>query len=200
MGPLPHADGHDAPWLIDEVVPGEAAVVDDIVVGFEYSVRQPVVAHELPDVLDRVELRAPGRQRQQGDVGRYDQFGRSMPSSLIENDHGVGARCDVEGDLFQMHVHRLGVAAGHDDTGGLAFSGTDRAEDPGRGTPLIARRRRPRSPLGPAPCELGLLADAGLVLPPQLYGRSFGETLTDLRQTGGKLFLKMAMSSLFCPR
>ena len=53
MRPLPHADGHDAPWLIDEVVPGEAAVVDDVIVGFEDAVRQPVVTHELPDVLDR---------------------------------------------------------------------------------------------------------------------------------------------------
>ena len=35
MRPFPHADGHDAPWLADEVVPGEAAVVDDVVVGFD---------------------------------------------------------------------------------------------------------------------------------------------------------------------
>ena len=47
MRPLAHADRHDAPWLIDEVVPGEAAVVDDVVVGFEDAVRQPIVTHEL---------------------------------------------------------------------------------------------------------------------------------------------------------
>ena len=35
MRPLAHADGHDTPRLIDEVVPGEAAVVDDVVVGFD---------------------------------------------------------------------------------------------------------------------------------------------------------------------
>jgi hypothetical protein len=35
MRPLSHSDGHDAPWLADEVVPGEAAVVDDVVVGFD---------------------------------------------------------------------------------------------------------------------------------------------------------------------
>ena len=29
------ADGHDPPGLIDEVVPSLAAVVDDVVVGFE---------------------------------------------------------------------------------------------------------------------------------------------------------------------
>ena len=39
--------------------------------------------------------------------------------------------------------------------------------------------------------------DPGFVLPPQLYGRSFGEAFADLRQTGGEAFLKMAMSSSF---
>ncbi len=48
-------------------------MIEDIVVGFEHAVRQPVVAHELPDVLDRVELGAFGRERQQGDVAGNDQ-------------------------------------------------------------------------------------------------------------------------------
>ena len=39
---MPHSDGHDAPWLIDEFVPSEAAVVDDVIVRFEYPVREPV--------------------------------------------------------------------------------------------------------------------------------------------------------------
>lgn len=200
MRPLPHADGHDAPWLADEVVPGEAAVVDHVVVGFEDPVGEPVVTHELPDILDRVEFGAARRQRQQGDVGRHDQFGRTVPSGLIEDEHGMGTGRHVEGDLFQMHAHRFTVAAGHDDAGGLAFSRTDRTKDPGRGSSLITRSRGTCAALGPAPGELGLLADPGFVLPPQLYGRSFREAFADLRQTGGEAFLKMAMSSSFCPR
>ena len=39
---------------IDELVPSVAAVIDDVVVGFEHPVGEPVVAHQLPDVLDRV--------------------------------------------------------------------------------------------------------------------------------------------------
>ena len=54
--PLEQSDGHEAPWLIGEAVRGEAAMVEDVVVGFEDAVRQPVVAPELPDVLDGVEL------------------------------------------------------------------------------------------------------------------------------------------------
>lgn len=48
MCPLPDADGLDPPWLIDEPVPGKAAVIDDIVVGLEDAVREPVFAHEPP--------------------------------------------------------------------------------------------------------------------------------------------------------
>ena len=50
-------DGHDMPRLIDELVPGLAAMIDDVVVECEDPVREPVVAHELPDVFDWVEFR-----------------------------------------------------------------------------------------------------------------------------------------------
>ncbi len=49
--PIAVSDGHDFPWLIDEGVPGVAAVIDDVVEGFEDAVRQPVLAHELPDIF-----------------------------------------------------------------------------------------------------------------------------------------------------
>ena len=35
MRPCSEADRYDAPWLIGEAVPGEAAMVEDVVVGFE---------------------------------------------------------------------------------------------------------------------------------------------------------------------
>lgn len=57
MGPFSQADGGDLPGLADEAVPGEAAVADDVGVGFEDPIGQPVVAHELPNVLHRVQLR-----------------------------------------------------------------------------------------------------------------------------------------------
>ena len=133
-------------------------------------------------------------------LARNDQFGRSVPSGLIEQQHGVRAWRDVEGDFLQMHAHRLAVAAGHDDAGGLAFGGADRAKDPGRGPALILGRRWSGAAPRPAPGELGLLADTGLVLPPQLYGRASREPAPDLRQAGGELFLKTAMSSGFWPR
>ncbi len=65
MRPLPEADGHDDPGLLDELVPGVTAVIDDFLVGAKDPVRQPVLAHELPDVLHRVQFRRARRQRQE---------------------------------------------------------------------------------------------------------------------------------------
>ena len=39
MGPLAQSDGHNSPRLIHEAVPCEAAMVEDVVVGFEDAVR-----------------------------------------------------------------------------------------------------------------------------------------------------------------
>jgi|GEM_PF-3947951 len=48
--------GHDVSWLIDGLVPRIAAMVDDITLGGEEPVAEPVIAYELPNVLSRVQL------------------------------------------------------------------------------------------------------------------------------------------------
>jgi hypothetical protein len=45
-GSVSAADGHDSPGSIDELVPSLAAVVDDVVIGCEDAVRQPVAGGE----------------------------------------------------------------------------------------------------------------------------------------------------------
>lgn len=122
MSPLAEADGRDAPGLIDEPDPGAAAVIDAVVVGLIGAVRQPVFAHELPYILGGIELRPSRLQRHQDDIGRHDEFGRSVPPGLFEQQDAVHARCDVEGDSSRV-TRRLAVAAGYDDAGCLGFSG-----------------------------------------------------------------------------
>lgn len=112
MGPFPSLDGHDAPRLIDETVPGEAAVIKDVLIGSKDPVREPVIAHELPDVFDGIELGAFRRQRHQRDVRRHDERVGAVPSSLIEQQHGVCAGRHRGSDLGEMERHALGVAAG----------------------------------------------------------------------------------------
>src|ERR1700681_4221835 len=92
--PIAASNGHDFPGLVDECIPGEAAMVDDIVEGLEDTVRQPVCPDELPDVFLTVELRCARRQRQERDVVGSPEVFCAMPSRLIEDQNGVCARGD----------------------------------------------------------------------------------------------------------
>ena len=89
MRPLAELDGHGAPGLADELDPCLTAVTDEIVIGFEDTVGEPVVAHKLPDVLDRIELGAFRRQGDSGDVAGHDEARRHVPASLIDQEDGV---------------------------------------------------------------------------------------------------------------
>src|SRR5271165_1054050 len=154
MSPIAQSDGHDTPGLVDELVPGVAAVSDDVVVAFEHAVGEPVVAQELPDVLGRVEFGAFGRQRQYGDVFGNVELGGRVPAGLIEHQHGVGAGRDALGDFRQVQVHRVGVAFRQDERGALAVLGRDRAEDVSRGGALVLGRGGARAAFRPAPRDL----------------------------------------------
>ena len=41
------SDGHDTRGLVDQLVPGITAMIDDLIIGFEDAVGEPVVPHEL---------------------------------------------------------------------------------------------------------------------------------------------------------
>ncbi len=56
---------------MDEAAPGLAAEGDDLVVGLENPVGEPIVTYELPDVLDWVKL---GRSRRRGLGERLDRI------------------------------------------------------------------------------------------------------------------------------
>ena len=170
-------------------------MVDDVVEGFEDSVREPVVAHELPDVFLRVQLRAFCRQWDERDVGRDGQAAGEMPAGLIDEQRGVRARRDLGGDFGQVQVHGFGVAPGQDEGCALAVLGADCAEYISGGGSLISVSARTRSALGPTAGDLVLLADARLVGEPDLYGVGSDALLAaDLSQALGKTFLKSSIA------
>ena len=68
-----------------------------------------------------------------------------------------------------MQVHCLGAAPWQDQANRCSRLGTDRAEDVGRSRALVLRGRGPRAPASPAPDNLVLLPDPGLVAEPDLY-------------------------------
>lgn len=192
-------DGHNAPRLIYEFVPRLAADVDDIVVGSEHPVGEPVVAHELPDILNRVEFRTFGRERYDADIVRHVQLVSHMPTGLIHQYNSVSARSDGERYFCQMERHGFGIAERQHQPRALAVLRADRAEDIDRFSSLIFGCRWPRPATGPAPRDLVLLPDPRFVLKPDLYRRALRERSSDLCQLGGKApFLKASIASSFC--
>lgn len=195
MCPVSQPDRHDAPGLFDEAIPGIAAVIDDIVVRAEDAVGQPVVAHELPQVLDRVQFRALWRQWHERDVIRQVEAVGHVPAGLVEDNNGMRAGRNCGSDLGDMQVHRFGVAGGHDESRALPLLWADGTEDVGRGCPLVMRGRGSRPTPCPASSDLVLLADARLVGEPDLYPvRVDALVLCDCLQTRREAFLKFSMA------
>ena len=108
--PGTHTDGHDPPGLIETAFPGVAAEVDDLLKRPEHTVRQPGVAHELPEVPDGIQLWRARRDWQDGDVGRHHEPGAGVPAGPIEQRHGTGAWRHGLGDGREVVVHCLDVA------------------------------------------------------------------------------------------
>jgi hypothetical protein len=144
-------------------------VIDEIIIGFEDTIGEPVVAHKLPDVFNRVELGAFRRQGDDGDVGWHNEARRHVPASLVNQKNSVCAGRNGLGDLHEMQVHRLGIAGGQDQGRTLALFRADRTEDIGGGGTLIAGRTGTGAALRPPSGDLVLLADTSLICEPDFY-------------------------------
>lgn len=131
MCPLTAPDRHDAPGLLHEPVPGLAAMLEDVVVGCEDAVGEPVVAHELPNIFRRIELGAFWRQRDNGDVFRNTEFVRGVPAGLIHQQHAMGIGRYGLRYFGQMERHGLRVADRQDQTGPFAKLRADGPKDVG---------------------------------------------------------------------
>ena len=144
-------------------------MVENVLVGFEDPVGQPVVAHELPEVLSGIELGAFGRQCQQRDVGGNSVPRRHVPASLIEEQHGVAAGCHFGKDFGKVQVDRLDVAGWQDKCGTLSIVRANGAEDVSGCYPLIFWRSLPRlahdDEALPKACDIPLLAIGGSPCP-----------------------------------
>ena len=170
-------------------------MVDEIVVRFEDAVGEPVVAQELPDVFDRIELGTFRRQRHNGDVWWHDKCRRQVPAGLIDQEYGVCAGRDGGGDLHQVQVHRLGVAGRQDQGCTLTLFRADGAEDVGGSGALVAGRTGTGAALGPAAGDLVLLADTSFIGEPDFYRVEVERFFTrDCLEARGEAFLKFSIA------
>ena len=85
MCPVSQADGHDTPRHLDQPVPVEATVPDDVVVSSEHPVGQPVVAHAGAIVPAGGAIRhaAPAAAEDRGPRGRVENQGNAPPAQRL---------------------------------------------------------------------------------------------------------------------
>ncbi len=199
MSPLAVSDGHYALGLADQLVPCITAMIQDLIVGVEDPVGEPVIPHELPDVFDRIEFWTFGWQRDDADILGYAERVGHMPPGLIHEHYGMGARRDSSSDFGQMQVHRVGIAQRQDKPCTLAQCRTDRSKDVGRYGALIMRRRWACPALGPPARDLVFLTYARLILEPDFYRSALREACANLCQFGCKApFLNASSACVSC--
>jgi hypothetical protein len=119
----------------------------------------------------------------------------AVPAGAVEHEHRVRSGRDGAGDLGEVIVHRARVGEGHDEPCRHSALRTDGAEYVGPLVAGVAGRPRAGAPLRPDAGEGSLLADAGLVLEPDLQ-RSPTDGLGD--RSGYRLtevFLKASCAS-----
>ena len=184
---------------LNEFVPSVATSLDDVVIGFPHAMAEKVGAQELPDVLDWVQFRRAGRQRQQHDIVWHAKPWRGMPASAVEHQDRDGSHRDALADLHEVLVHRLDIHLRHDDRrAGLALR-ADGSKQVGPFIASIAWSTRAGTTFRPDTGYRSLLSDPCLIGEPDFHrfagriGRQSG------CYKGRKLALKTACSSgLLC--
>lgn len=122
--------------------PGVAAMGDDIVINFTDAVGEPVLAHEVPEMFDRIELWRFRRQRQDCYVGGHIKCLGHVPARVIQNEDGIRVIGDMAGISATMLCGGVGIAARHDESRRIAELGADCTEDVDGSRSLVVRRAR----------------------------------------------------------
>jgi hypothetical protein len=95
-------------------------------------------------------------------------------------------RGNAGADLGEVQVHHVGIGRRQHQPRARAARWADRAEQVGPGIALVAGRDRARAALGPEAGERALLANASLVLPPELQRLSASVLRQSLVYEGGE--------------
>lgn len=199
MSPISHSDRGDDLWTVGKPTPGVGGSVDDLGIGLEDAVGEPVRAQVLPDLFDRVQLRRSRRQEDQRHIFRDGEIAGGVPAGAVEQQDGVRSPSDHGRDLVEVQLHGLGADVGESQRGADTARRTDRAEQTGVLVALVGRLAGPRS----APCPLSndavLLSDPSLVLEPDFDTFALGQ-MSDMSVQGpGEVFLNSSMTFGSCP-
>ena len=148
--PVALCDGHDLPRLVDESIPGVAAVVDNVVEGFENPIGEPILTHELPDIFLAVQAQGRAAATARARYWLESEFLRTVPAGLVEDHDGVGARRDPWWRSRRDEAAWLRCCRPVVRERRRCRARTDRPEQIGRLGALVVNGARPRALAGPA--------------------------------------------------
>lgn len=104
-----------------------AELRDDLVERVEEAVAEVILPQVFPEVLDRIQFRAVGRQREQLQGGWHPQIQRRMPSGPIQH-HPAVVVAELGGRACQEQGHGLGIDPGQRPRAELAVQGAHRRQ------------------------------------------------------------------------
>lgn len=112
----------------------------------------------------------------------------------------MGLGGNVAADLFEVHLHGMGIGEREHKCGPLGEPGTDGPEEIGIGVALVGGQAGACAGLGPDPRTAILLPQPGLVLKPDLDGFALGQACYVAFERAGKVFLKASITRTSCLR
>jgi hypothetical protein len=121
-----------------------------------------------------------------------------VPSGAVEQQDGVGASGDMQGDLVDVALHGVGVGEGQRQSGADTARGTDGAEQVGALVALVGGLDRPRAAARPLADKAVLLPYPRFVLEPDL-DPLLGAYAGDMgRERAREVFLNASMTPPSC--
>ena len=185
----------DSVLFVEEFVPRGAAGVDDGVGVVEDADREEALSEVEPQTLDGIELGTVGRREDQSEVLRDVECPGVVPTGAVEDDRDVDVLGQGGGEAGEEQVHEIGIDGGeHESEVGAARRMHD-GIDIG---PLVADLPGPPGALSPAPPAMAdppLVADAGLVLKPELDALAGMGLANRLQARAKPPFLKLSSAS-----
>jgi hypothetical protein len=156
---------------------------------------RPVMAPQVvPEILHRVQLRRPRRQRHQRDVRRHPQRLRTVVARSIPDQGDVLPLGNCLREPVEELLRGVGVDVLGDQALGPAGGRTDGGEDVQALEPALLRRPRPRAFVRPDRRQRALLAEAGFILEPD-FDLLAGLPGLDFRDDRGGFFLNASCAA-----
>jgi len=174
--------------MLVQVMEAGRELVNDRVQRGEDLVSDVVLAQVIPEMFDRVEFRAVGRERQQVEGGGNLQGGGAVPTGAIQQ-HQAMVVGKTSGGVRQEQGHGFGIHPGQDQRAEFAIEGADGGQAVDELADDLVPDDGAQGPRGPATALIADAAETGFVLKQQTHPRLGRKPAPHFLEDLGEFFL-----------